>query len=224
MQNQRTILCYGDSNTWGYVPLTDPSKSIQRYPREIRWPGALQSLLGEKYYVVEEGLNSRTTNINYQVPPDRNGKAYLPSCLYSHAPIDLVVLALGGNDFKIYFNREPEAIRDGLKDLIEIIQQSQYGENFKASPKILIIPPPIPLSIVKNYKDENGIIIFQGGIEKAEKLIALYSELALEKQCYFLDASKIIIPSKIDGLHYDAEGHKKMAVLVYDKIKEIYVN
>lgn len=220
MKDQYTILCYGDSNTWGYIPLIDHSKSIQRYPREIRWPGALQNLLGEKYHVIEEGLNSRTTNIDYQIPPDRNGKTYLPSCLYSHAPIDLVVLALGGNDFKIYFNREPEAIRDGLKDLIEIIQQSQYGEKFLAAPKVLIIPPPIPLSIVKNYKDENGVIIFQNEIEKAEKLIALYSELAIEKQCHFLDTSKII-PSEIDGVHFDLEGHKKMGILVHNKIKQI---
>ena len=102
---QRTILCYGDSNTWGYVPQSPAEKNltIQRYPRHIRWPGILQNLLGEKFHVVEEGLNSRTTNLDYPIPPDRNGKTYLPSCLYTHAPIDLVILALGGNDLKNSF-------------------------------------------------------------------------------------------------------------------------
>ena len=30
----KTVLCYGDSNTWGYMPETDG-----RFPWEVRWPG-----------------------------------------------------------------------------------------------------------------------------------------------------------------------------------------
>lgn len=98
-----TILCHGDSNTWGYVPSGDYTKGIERYSRNIRWPGALQSYLGnDYYYIIEEGLNSRTTNIDYQVQPNRNGKTYLPPCLYSHSPINFVILALGGNNLKSY--------------------------------------------------------------------------------------------------------------------------
>lgn len=46
----KTVLCYGDSNTYGYVPETG-----LRYPREVRYPGRLQLLLGEEYCVIEEG-------------------------------------------------------------------------------------------------------------------------------------------------------------------------
>ena len=105
--NEKTILCYGDSNTWGFVPCQENYQSCtKRYSREIRWTGRLQCLLGEDFYVIEEGLNSRTTNVDYFVLPNRNGATYLPSCLYSHAPIDLVVLALGGNDLKTYFKSD----------------------------------------------------------------------------------------------------------------------
>src|SRR6266516_4181770 len=38
---EHTILCFGDSNTWGYPP-----GGGERLPRDIRWPGALQRLLG----------------------------------------------------------------------------------------------------------------------------------------------------------------------------------
>jgi lysophospholipase L1-like esterase len=91
---QRTILCYGDSNTWGYVPLpmAERTKGIKRYSKDERWTGIIQKELGSDYLIVEEGLNSRTTNLEYPFPPDRNGKTYLPPCLYSHAPIDLVIL------------------------------------------------------------------------------------------------------------------------------------
>ena len=52
----KTILCYGDSNTYGYNPVTGG-----RWPEDIRWTGRLQQLLGDEYKVIEEGCNGRTT-------------------------------------------------------------------------------------------------------------------------------------------------------------------
>lgn len=219
---QRTILCYGDSNTWGYVPSNNPNAVKQRYSRNERWTGLLQKLLGENYYVVEEGLNSRTTNLDYQVPPDRNGKTYLAPCLYSHAPIDLVILGLGGNDLKIYFNRTAEKIRDGLSELVDIIQAStEYGSHLQNSPQILILSPLIISPIIEQFTDENGVHIFEGAIKKIESLLQLYSDLAKEKNCYFLDISKTIMASPIDGMHLDIDAHKKLAQLIFEKIKNI---
>ena len=48
-----TILCYGDSNTYGYNPVNG-----LRYPKDVRWTGVLQKLLGEQYAVIEEGCNT----------------------------------------------------------------------------------------------------------------------------------------------------------------------
>jgi lysophospholipase L1-like esterase len=52
----KTILCYGDSNTWGYSPSTQ-----DRYGRDERWSGVLRKELGADYLVIEEGLGGRTT-------------------------------------------------------------------------------------------------------------------------------------------------------------------
>ena len=57
----KNILCYGDSNTWGYIPGTGG-----RYPRDIRWTGRMAKALGEDYYVLEAGLSGRTQCI--QIP------------------------------------------------------------------------------------------------------------------------------------------------------------
>lgn len=221
---QRTILCYGDSNTWGYVPLSsaDRNIAIQRYPRNVRWTGVLQNLLGEKFYVVEEGLNSRTTNIDYQIPPDRNGKTYLPSCLYTHAPIDLVILALGGNDLKSYFNRTAKDIRAGLGELVDIIQASPYGEKIQQPPQVLIMALSKLSPKTEQYKDENGITIFEGARKKSEELTEQYAALAKEKNCHFLNVSDAIAPSEIDGIHLDNVAHQKLAQLVAAKIKSIF--
>lgn len=219
---QKTILCYGDSNTWGYVPLKPGSaNTIQRYPRNIRWPGLLQNLLGEKFYVVEEGLNSRTTNINYQIPPDRNGKTYLAPCLYTHSPIDLVILALGGNDLKIYFDRSAEEVRDGLLELIDIIQTSNYGNDFKSPPKILIVTAPMLLPIAEQYQDENGMTVFSGAKQKGEKLIQYYAEAAQTKNCDFLNITHVVRPSEVDGLHFDEKGHQQLAHLIFERVNQI---
>jgi lysophospholipase L1-like esterase len=219
--NQKTILCYGDSNTWGYVPNLAHLQTKSRYSRKERWTGLLQTMLGEDYYVIEEGLNSRTTNLDYVVPPDRNGKTYLPPCLYSHAPIDLVVLALGGNDMKTYFDRTAEEIKNGLAELIDIIQTSEYGSEMKQAPKLLITSLLIPLPIAENHVDENGILFFKGAIKKAKALVGLYSQLAEEKNCFYLDLSNDIVPSEIDGVHLNEHGHKKCAEIMFKKIQEI---
>lgn len=220
MTKQKSILCYGDSNTWGYVPSAeDHALPPKRYARDERWPGLLQQLLGDEFYVIEEGLNSRTTNINHTKLPDRNGKNYLPSCLYSHAPLDLVIFALGGNDAKTYFNRSAQDITAGMRELIEIVQNTQYGPDMLSAPQILLIPPPYPHAIAESYLDENGISFFAGGMEKIQQLPALYAALANEKHCHFLDIAKEVLPSTIDGVHFDKSAHAKFAKLVSDKVK-----
>ena len=66
------VVCFGDSNTWGYDPETR-----SRYAPNIRWTGVLQQTLGSGFSVIEEGLNGRTTNIDDPLDEDRNGKRHL---------------------------------------------------------------------------------------------------------------------------------------------------
>lgn len=100
--NAKRVLCFGDSNTWGYIPA-----SGKRHPVGIRWTTLLQEKLGSDFEVIEEGLNSRTTDMNDPKHVGKNGLAYLRPCLETHDPIDLIILMLGTNDMKERFNREP---------------------------------------------------------------------------------------------------------------------
>lgn len=63
----KTVLCYGDSNTWG----ADPAGPI-RFALDVRWPGVMRRALGPDYWVIEEGLNGRTT-----VWDDQIGRAHV---------------------------------------------------------------------------------------------------------------------------------------------------
>jgi lysophospholipase L1-like esterase len=88
----RTVLVYGDSNSYGTKPM--PSLLAgERFGPEERWPGVMAAALGAGWRLVEEGLPGRTT-----VHPDpvsgvhKNGLAVLPAVLGSE-PIDLALAA-----------------------------------------------------------------------------------------------------------------------------------
>jgi lysophospholipase L1-like esterase len=201
--NEIVILCYGDSNTRGSIPCT----LHERYSRSIRWPGRLQSILGTRYHVIEEGLGGRTTCFDDPQEEGRNGKASLLPCLRSHRPIDLAVLMLGTNDLKARFSASAQSIAQNAGELVRIIQTSQAGSESK-NPQVLLVAPP-PLSELSQFKDE-----FAGGEEKSKLFRDLYQKQAEELGCLFLDAGEYVISSKLDGIHWDESGHLRLAQAV----------
>jgi len=205
----KTILCYGDSNTWGYIPGTG-----NRYPRQVRWTGVLQNLLGEKFHVIEEGLNGRTTVMDDPTRIAKNGQPYLRPCLDSHAPIDLVVLMLGTNDTKHRFGLSPFDISEGVAMLVNIIQQSATGLNNRA-PAILLVSP-----VVLDPAPEKSAL-FEGAAQKSRELAGHIENVAKNTRCAFLDASLHARVSPTDGIHLDEEGHQALGHAIAEKIQHL---
>jgi lysophospholipase L1-like esterase len=201
------VLCYGDSNTYGRDAVTKG-----RLERDVRWTGLLQRMLGDRYYVIEEGLNGRTTVWDDPVrgPHKRNGSLYLLPCLESHAPIDLVVLMLGTNDCKARFAVTPYDIGESIGYLVEVILGS--GCRRGGSPKILILAPP-PLGKLKEYAET-----FAGGMEKSRVLAKHYRRIAEQYGCEFFDTATVIRSSRLDGLHIDPDDHRKLAEALAKRI------
>ncbi|TIX31533.1 MAG: arylesterase, partial [Mesorhizobium sp.] len=133
----KTILCYGDSLTWGY-----DAASLGRHALEDRWPSVLKAALGDGVEVIAEGLNGRTTAFDdHLAGADRNGARVLPTMLTSHAPIDLIVIMLGANDMKPWIHGNPVAAKQGMQRLIDIVRGHDYPFGW-AAPQILIVAPP----------------------------------------------------------------------------------
>lgn len=200
-----TVLCYGDSNTYGRDPVTK-----KRLASEVRWPGVLRNALGEEYYVIEEGLNGRTTVWDDPVRPGihkRNGSLYLLPCLESHAPLDLFVLMLGTNDLKARHALTPYDIAESIGHLIEITQKSSCGPD-GAPPEILLMAPP-PLGALSEYAET-----FAGGVDKSKRLGSYYMKVAQSYGTRFFDTSTVIRTSKLDGLHIDPEEHRVLGEAV----------
>ena len=122
----KTILCYGDSNTWGCIPLTG-AQPPRRYGPAQRWPGVLRRELGDGFGIVEEGLNGRTTVWDDPLEPYRSGKELLVPCLLTHQPIDLVIVMLGTNDLKGRFAVGARDIAAGAGLLLDIVRASDCG-------------------------------------------------------------------------------------------------
>jgi lysophospholipase L1-like esterase len=203
------ILCFGDSNTWGYSP-----ESKERFSREKRWTGVLGRELGPEVVVIEEGQNSRTTVWDDPVEGSKNGRTYLVPCLESHSPLDLVVLMLGTNDLKKRFSVPAYDIGASVRVLLQIILASAAGRGGKAPAALLLCPAP--LGRLSEWAE-----LFEDGTEKSRRLAPHYAQAAQETGCAFLDVGKVTAVSDLDGVHLDARGHEALGRAVAAKVREI---
>jgi lysophospholipase L1-like esterase len=208
-----TILCYGDSNTWGCIPLVG-DEDARRYDPGERWPGVLRRELGGGYSVVEEGLNGRTTVWEDPLEPYRSGKAFLMPCLLTHQPLDLVIVMLGTNDLKRRIGVGARDIAAGAGFLVDEIARSECGPDGR-SPGVLLVCPP-PVARLGSLADE-----FEGATEKSRELARHYAAIADARSCAFVDAGAHITSSDVDGIHLEADQHERLGQALAERAHEL---
>lgn len=193
----KTILCYGDSLTFGSDPATGG-----RHDYEDRWPTVLGVGLGtDKVRIIAEGLGGRTTAFDdHSALSDRNGARILPTLLASHAPLDCVVIMLGTNDMKSYLSGSALAAAMGMKRLVEIVRTFPYGEN-GAVPAVALVSPPH--CVGTEHPDLSPM--FRHGMTESHLLAGHYQRVASELNCAFFDAANVAKASPLDGVHLDAK-------------------
>ncbi len=204
------VLCYGNSNTWGYVPGTG-----KRYSFGSRWPGILQKRLGRNVRVIEEGLNGRTTAWDDPLAGGRNGKKSLKVILESHSPIDLLVIMLGTNDLKHRFGLSAYDIAQGVGELVQMAKESDAGPA-RANPQVLLVVPPRIL-----FLPGQTALDFEGALEKSGELSVYYKSVAKHLGCACFDASGLVAGSSIDGVHLDKKAHRKLSKALTEVIENL---
>ena len=206
----KSVLCFGDSNTFGTAPMPALGQEL-RWRFDQRWPGVLhgelQGELGSGWRVVEEGLPGRTIGRDDPVEgADRNALRYLPACLQSHRPLDAVVFMLGTNDLKARFHLGADDIAHGVHGLIDAVLVNSRPE--APAPRILVISPAPVL--------ERGCLagFFTGAEAQAPHVAAAMAEVCRSRGVDHLDASRHIQVSPMDGVHLDADAHHTLGRLV----------
>ncbi len=205
----KTVLCFGDSNTWGYVPGSEG----ERWPREVRWPVRLQAALGEEWDVIAEGLNGRTATVDSPVAEGRNGLTYLMPCLHSHMPIDLVVIYLGTNDTGDRYSLPAEIVAGAVGRLVRVVRASEAGPNFSAPEVLVVCPPPF------GRLDPEGSFANAG--EKSRQLGRWFAELCKQLDCELVDLDGVASYSDLDGIHLDADGQAAVAAAVEEHVRRL---
>ena len=202
----RSILCFGDSNTYGYIP-----GGLGRYPFEKRWPGALEMLLAPEWRVIEEGLCGRTTVFREADRPWRAAIDYIAPCAATHRPFDIAAVMLGTNDCKCEFGASADMIAQGLMKVLRVLMAEVYSTT-----RVLVIaPPPLCRGLDSGRDfgfDENSRAV---SLELAEK----FAKAAREAGCLFFDAGSVTSASPTDSVHMDKESHIALARAVAEILR-----
>lgn len=205
----KTVLCFGDSNTWGLIAGTQ-----KRYPWGVRWTSLLQDKLNvDEFRVVEEGLCGRTTVFEERARAGRAASAALPFILETHAPISLVVLMLGTNDCKTEYHASVEQICGGVDCLLHQIRDAA------GDCKILLVSPIALGNEV--WKPEYDPDFDEQSVEKSKKLKYALKALAEKRKVAYLAASDYAAPSRADQEHLDESGHRSLADAIYRQVQKM---
>lgn len=202
------ILCFGDSNTYGFNPAGG------RYDDDTRWTRVLAGLLGNGYQILEEGLNSRTTALDDPYEPYRNAMDYIIPCLQTHAPLDLTILMLGTNDLKEYFHPSVEKICRRLRQLTELIL------DVSQAPVLLVSPVPLGRS---SPGDPCALLYPPHSVDVSLGLGAGLKQTAEELGVPFMDAAQYVSADPADHVHLSPESHHILAEVFADKIRELKI-
>jgi len=211
----KKILCFGDSNAWGFTPVTG-----ERYPKDVRWPGVAQAILGDGYFIIEETLPGRTTVHDDPYRMLMNGKDALGCALLTWSPLDMVIIALGTNDLK--FTTAVGAAR-GAQTLVRNAKRcdekyDSFVTVFPAGPKILLASP---ILVGGNVAGVNPGTLFPDGHAESRLFARHFKRVAAEEGVAFIDSAKYGWPSDKDCVHMDPEAHRAMGEAMAKKIREM---
>ncbi|MEV6523417.1 GDSL-type esterase/lipase family protein [Longispora sp. NPDC051575] len=207
-----TVLCYGDSNTHGERA---EEQDLGRWPADVRWTGQVQNLLGDGYYVIEAGLGGRTTDVDYVDRPGLNGRTHLLPTLYSHNPLDLVVLMLGTNDVKNLFGRTAAQIAAAVGGLLDDI--AEYGADRDGRPPRVLVLSPAPCD--ERVLEDGDRPYDAGSVAVSRELAAEFGKVAAARGAAFADAGTVARVGA-DGIHLTRGSHDTLAALVGTWITE----
>lgn len=183
---RRRIVCYGDSNTYGY----DPRAYLGgRHPRSARWTALLESA---GWFPVNEGENGRCI-------PKQSQDAGILAHILRREEAELAVVMLGSNDLLRQAVPSAEACTERMGQFLSMLL-----EVIPPSCQILLTaPPPMKLG---TWADHSEALL-----EESRRLAGCYEALARKLGVFFADAGAWNVDLSFDGVHFSEQGHRAFA-------------
>lgn len=205
----KQMVCFGDSNTYGLIP-----GGLGRFDWRERWCGIVGDYVEKRgYRLAEEGLCGRTTTLQDPFWEGRSGENMFSYVLETHSPVDMLILMLGTNDLKSFFNPTAKSIGKGIEKLLD------QADEICPEAQILLVSP---IHLGEKIWWDNYLPDFSPqSLEVSKQLAKEYERIAKERNLYFLDAACFAKPSETDQIHMDAESHRSLAVGLIGILSEI---
>ena len=198
----KTILCYGDSNTFGLNP-----RNNLRYDDNTRWTAVLQKNLGSEYKVINEGMPNRTGFVDNPEGILFSSQKHFSDTLSKIDDVYVLILAIGTNDLMFKYNITFDTVEKGLNNLINLAKEKTNN--------LIIVPPTI---MTENILSGPFSSMFdKTSITKSKEAGKIFKQAADTNNCKYFDINEFVKPSNFDGLHYDEKSHK----LIADKLTEL---
>lgn len=200
----KNILCYGDSNTFGYNP-----QNGLRLDKNSRWSSILADKLENEYNVIEAGLCDRTAFVDNSKGHDYSAQRHYPDFLSKFRDLSIIIIALGTNDLQFLYEINEEIVKKGLTSLIKL--SKEFTDNI-----IIVSPVKLNNEVLKGYFK---IQFDEKSVEKSKKIGAIYKKICTDECCIYFDINEFAQPSNHDGLHYEPNTHRHIAQKLYELIQ-----
>ncbi|MDR1387528.1 MAG: SGNH/GDSL hydrolase family protein [Propionibacteriaceae bacterium] len=214
----KTVMVFGDSNSWGWDPTNRlDGQKLRRHPDDVRWPGVMAALLGSDYKVLVDGLNGRTTVWDDPIEEYRCGKDQIVPSLDAQAPFDLVVIMVGTNDLKARYTVTAQDIANGAGLLVDKALHACAGD-YVGDPAVLLICPP---ALGEAIETDIFELMFAGGLAKSRQFPTHFKAVAESYGVHYFDAGTVVKCSRHDGLHLDPDQHALLGQALAEQVKAI---
>lgn len=192
----RRLLCYGDSNTYGY----DPRSYLGgRYSEPVRWTALLKKY---GWQVCNGGENGRSI-------PHSGREIDMAIQSLCHEGMDILTVMLGSNDLLQMPSPSAEECAERMERFLTALF---HADGWEQSCKILLIAPP-PMALGAWVQDEETIAA-------SRRLAECYEDTARRLGIGFADAGNWKIGLTFDGVHFSEAGHLAFAKEIHQTLSE----
>ncbi|MEJ2455159.1 MAG: SGNH/GDSL hydrolase family protein [Candidatus Thiodiazotropha sp.] len=212
----KNVLIYADSLSWGIIPDTRKRLSFGE-----RWPGVMECVLNArdmKVRVIENCLNGRRTVWSDPFKQGRDASRDLSQVVEMNAPLDLVILMLGTNDFQATHANSAWMSAQGTSTLIDIIKSAPIEPGMPAADILIVCPPTITQprgAMADKFKNAEKRYV---GLPQA------LSNVCTHQGVHYFDSNEVIQSSQVDGIHLDKREHQVLGEAMATRVERLIAN